>query len=490
MRARAMIETLSSQPSRNSEACAARIVAKLQAAGFSAYFVGGCVRDRLMGIAPRDYDIATSAQPQEVEKLFSRTVAVGAAFGVVRVLEEGGGYDVATFRSDGAYPDGRRPSRVIYSSDPRLDVQRRDFTINGLLYDPSCSQVLDFVGGERDIRSGVIRTIGSAELRFREDKLRLVRAIRFAARFGYELEKETLAALRNQAAEVIRVSPERIRDELVRMLTEGYATDGIRRLQEVGLLIHLLPEVVDLQGVPQPPEFHPEGDCWVHTLLMLELMDRSGANREKELREAESRDRPLDRSASLSSAPFGMPTVSYPSATLAMGVLLHDIGKPSTFERKDRIRFNGHADVGARMALRVCERLRFGRKQQERITALVRDHLKFIDLPRMRASTLKRFLGQEGFEEHLELHRLDCLGSHGNLDNWRLAAETLDRSEPEVLHPHPILTGDDLIQMGYTPGPVFREILGSLRDAQLENRVKTRWQAETWVSARFDPGPS
>ena len=490
MRARAMVEPLSSQSFSNSEACAARIVEKLQAAGFSAYFVGGCVRDRLMGIVPRDFDIATSARPQEVVRLFPRTVAVGAAFGVIRVLEEGGGYDVATFRSDGAYPDGRRPCRVIYSSDPRLDVQRRDFTINGLLYDPSSRQVLDFVGGERDIRSGVIRTIGSAELRFREDKLRLVRAIRFAARFGYELETETLAALRYQAEEVTRVSPERIRDELVRMLTEGYAAAGIDRLEEVGLLVHLLPEVTDLKGVPQPPQFHPEGDCWVHTLLMLKLMDRSGTKGGNELQEAGSPDWPADRSSALTSAPFGMATDSYPSATLAMGVLLHDIGKPSTFERKDRIRFNGHADVGARMALRVCERLRFSRKQQERITSLVRDHLKFIDLPRMRASTLKRFLGQEGFEEHLELHRLDCLGSHGNLDNWRLAAETLDRSEPEELHPHPILTGNDLIRMGYTPGPVFREILSSLRDAQLENRVKTLRQAEAWVSARFDPGPS
>ncbi len=485
-----MAESLSSQPFGNSESCAARIAAKLQDAGFSAYFVGGCVRDRLMGIAPKDYDIATSARPQEVGRLFPRTVAVGAAFGVVRVLEKGGSYEVATFRSDGAYPDGRRPSRVTYSSDPRLDVQRRDFTINGMLYDPSSRQVLDFVGGERDIRSGVIRTIGSAELRFREDKLRLVRAVRFAARFGYELEKETLAALRDQAEEVTRVSPERIREELARVLTEGYAADGIRRLQEVGLLVHLLPEVTDLQGVPQPPEFHPEGDCWVHTLLMLELMDRSGTKSERKLPGGEGPDRPADRSALLPSVPFGEAMVPYPSVTLAMGVLLHDIGKPSTFERSDRIRFNGHADVGARMALRVCERLRFSRKQQERITALVRDHLKFIDLPRMRASTLKRFLGQEGFEEHLELHRLDCLGSHGNLDNWRLAAEMLERSVPEELHPQPILTGNDLIQMGYTPGPVFREILGSLRDAQLENQVKTRRQATAWVSARFDPGPS
>ena len=485
-----MVETLSSQPFGSSESCAAGIAAKLQDAGFSAYFVGGCVRDRLMGIAPKDYDIATSARPQEVGKLFPRTVAVGAAFGVVRVLEEGGSYEVATFRSDGAYPDGRRPSRVTYASDPRLDVQRRDFTINGLLYDPSSGQVLDFVGGEQDIRSGIIRTIGSAERRFREDKLRLVRAVRFAARFGYEMEKETLAALRDQAEEVTRVSPERIREELVRILTEGYAADGIRRLQEVGLLVHLLPEVTDLQGVFQPPEFHPEGDCWVHTLLMLELMDRSCRKKEGELREDENSDRPADRSAPPSSVPFGEAMVPYPSVTLAMGVLLHDIGKPSTFERRDRIRFNGHADVGARMALRVCERLRFSRKQQERITALVRDHLKFIDLPRMRASTLKRFLGQEGFEEHLELHRLDCLGSHGNLDNWRLAAEMLDRSAPEEFHPQPILTGNDLIQMGYTPGPVFREILGSLRDAQLENRVTTRLQAKAWVSARFDLGPS
>lgn len=490
MRARAMVATSSSQSFRSTESCAARIVAKLQAAGFLAYFVGGCVRDRLMGIVPKDYDIATSALPQDVERLFPRVVAVGAPFGVLRVLEEGGSYEVATFRSDGAYPDGRRPSRVTYSSDPRLDVQRRDFTINGLLYDPFSREVLDFVGGERDIRAGVIRTIGSAERRFREDKLRLVRAVRFAARFGYELEKKTLAALRDQTAEVTRVSPERIREELVRILTEGYAATGMSRLEEVGLLGHLLPEVTNLKGVSQPPEFHPEGDCWVHTLLMLKLMDRSGIKRESQLLGDGSLDLPADQSALRSSVPFGKTMISYPSFALAMGVLLHDIGKPSTFERRDRIRFNGHADVGARMALRVCERLRCSRKQQERITALVRDHLKFIDLSRMRASTLKRFLSQEGFEEHLELHRLDCLGSHGNLDNWRLAVEMLDCSEPEDLYPQPILNGNDLIQMGYTPGPVFREILSSLRDVQLENRVKTRPQAKAWVSARFDLGPS
>ena len=489
MRANPMVET-HSQAFTSSESCAARIVAKLQAAGFSAYFVGGCVRDRLMGIVPKDYDIATSALPQEVGRLFPRTVAVGAAFGVVRVLEEEGSYEVATFRSDGAYSDGRRPSEVAYSTDPRLDVQRRDFTINGLLYDPSSRQVLDFVGGERDIRSGVIRTIGSAERRFREDKLRLVRAVRFAARFRYELEKETLAAMRDQAEQVTRVSPERIREELARILTEGYAAAGIRRLEQVSLLTHLLPEVTALKGVPQPPEFHPEGDCWVHTLLMLDLMDRSGTEGESGHRRAGGLDRPSDLSTPPTGQPFGMAMASYPSITLAMGVLLHDIGKPSTFERSDRIRFNNHADIGARMALRVCDRLRFSRKQQERITALVRDHLKFIDLPRMRASTLKRFLGQEGFEEHLELHRLDCLGSHGKLDTWRLAAEMLDRSEPEELHPHPILTGNDLIQMGYCPGPVFREILKSLRDAQLENRVKSRRQAKAWVSARFDVSPS
>ena len=301
MRANPMVET-HSQAFTSSESCAARIVAKLQAAGFSAYFVGGCVRDRLMGIVPKDYDIATSALPQEVGRLFPRTVAVGAAFGVVRVLEEEGSYEVATFRSDGAYSDGRRPSEVAYSTDPRLDVQRRDFTINGLLYDPSSRQVLDFVGGERDIRSGVIRTIGSAERRFREDKLRLVRAVRFAARFRYELEKETLAAMRDQAAQVTRVSPERIREELARILTEGYAADGIRGLEQVGLLTHLLPEVTALKGVPQPPEFHPEGDCWVHTLLMLDLMDRSGTEGESSHRRAGDLDRPAD----LSTPPNGL----------------------------------------------------------------------------------------------------------------------------------------------------------------------------------------
>ncbi len=475
-----------SQPFKSSEFCATRIVAELQSAGFAAYFVGGCVRDRLMGIVPKDYDIATSALPQEVGQLFPRTVAVGAAFGVVQVLEEGGSYEVATFRSDGSYSDGRRPDQVIYSTDPRLDVQRRDFTINGLLYDPSSQKVLDFVGGERDIRSGMIRTIGPPERRFQEDKLRLMRAVRFAARFGYELEKETLRALRDGSHEVAQVSPERVRDELARILTEGYAASGILKLEEVGLLAHLLPEVRSLKGVPQPPEFHPEGDCWVHTLLMLDLMDQTkrgrGIGPDGVGRSGQAPGQPAPVSGWVS----GTAVASYPSLTLAMGVLLHDVGKPSTFERKDRIRFNRHAEVGARIALRVCSRFRFSKRQQESITELVRDHLKFKDLPQMRASTLKRFLGQEDFEEHLELHRLDCLGSHGKLDNWRLARETLDRLEPEEIHPDPILTGHDLIQMGYSPGPVFRKILRGLRDAQLENRVQTHQQAKAWVLARFD----
>ncbi len=471
-----------SRPFRSSEVCATGIVTKLRSAGFAAYFVGGCVRDRLMGMVPTDYDIATSALPHEVGQLFPRTVAVGAAFGVVQVLEEGGAYEVATFRSDGSYCDGRRPDRVIYSTDPSRDVQRRDFTINGLLYDPSSQEVLDFVGGEQDIRSGMIRAIGPPGLRFQEDKLRLMRAVRFAARFRYELEKETLCALRDRAHEVAQVSPERLRDELARILTEGYAASGIRKLEEVGLLPHLLPEVLALKGVPQPPEFHPEGDCWVHTLLMLKWMDRTKTGGGIGSDGVGNSDQPAPALGS----PPEKAMAAYPSLTLAMAVLLHDVGKPSTFERKDRIRFNGHADVGARMALRICDRLRFSKKQQERITALVRDHLKFKDLPRMRASTLKRFLGQEDFEEHLELHRLDCLGSHRKLDHWKLARETLDRLEPEEIHPKPILTGNDLIQMGYSPGPIFRKILMSLREAQLEDQVQTRQQARAWVLARFD----
>jgi poly(A) polymerase len=390
------------------------IVTKLRQEGYSAYFAGGCVRDQLMGIPPKDYDVATSARPEQVMRLFSRTVTVGAEFGVVLVLSNGQPVEVATFRSDGNYADGRHPDTVTYTDDARLDVMRRDFTINGLLWDPLSETLLDYVGGHADIRNRIIRTIGDPHQRFQEDKLRLIRAARFSARFGFELEAATRDTIQVLADQILLVSKERLRDELSKILTEGYASHGIQLLETLRLLRPILPEIADLQGVEQPPEFHPEGDVWIHTLLMLQLMDETKQDLARGVNPTAT-----DWSA-LPAAGHSLDTRIYPSMSLALGVLLHDVAKPQTFEIRDRIRFNNHCEVGARMAIQICDRLRFTNKQTERVAQLVRDHLKFKDLPQMRPATLKRFLRQEGFEEHLELHRLDCLGSHRNLDLWRM----------------------------------------------------------------------
>jgi poly(A) polymerase len=456
---------------------AIRILRRLRDSGYEAYFAGGCVRDQVLGIPPTDYDIATSARPDEVLKLFPKALTVGARFGVILVVEEDHPYEVATFRSDGAYENGRHPQDVAFTSDPRLDVRRRDFTMNGLLYDPLAAEILDFVGGRQDIQEKVVRTIGDPRQRFMEDKLRLMRAARFAARFDFRIDAETFYWMERLAPRLAEVSRERIRDELVRMLTEGYAARGLDLLEECRLLPQILPEVSQLKGVEQPLEFHPEGDVWQHTLLMLRLMDQSRTSWAGgevlpgwELLEREGDD---PRAG------------SYPAVTLAIGVLLHDIGKPPTFEIKDRIRFNSHTEVGARMAANICERLRFSNQEEERIVALVRDHLQFKDLPNMGLSTLKRFLRRDGFPEHLELHRLDCLGSHGNLDNWKLALKLLKELRPDEIHPPRLLTGDDLIAMGFTPGKDFKHMLRLVEDAQLDGLIQTAEQARQWVSVRF-----
>jgi poly(A) polymerase len=457
---------------------ALRILKRLRGSGYEAYFAGGCVRDQVLGIPPTDYDIATSARPDEVLKLFPKALTVGARFGVILVVEEGHPYEVATFRSDGAYENGRHPQEVTFTSDPRLDVRRRDFTMNGLLYDPLVGEILDFVGGQQDIQDKVLRTVGDPRQRFMEDKLRLMRAARFAARFDFRIDAETLYWIGRLAANLAEVSRERIRDELVRMLTEGYAARGLDLLEECQLLPQILPEVSQLKGVEQPLEFHPEGDVWQHTLLMLQLMDQS--------RKSWAGGEVLPGSELLAREAEAPQALSYPAVTLAMGVLLHDIGKPSTFEIKDRIRFNSHTEVGARMAAIICERLRFSNQEGERIVELVRDHLQFKDLPNMRLSTLKRFLRRDGFPEHLELHRLDCLGSHGNLDNWRLALKLLKELGPEEIRPPRLLTGDDLIAMGFTPGKDFKQMLRDVEDAQLEGLIRTSEQARQWILGRFD----
>lgn len=453
------------------------IVQKLREAGFSSYFVGGCVRDQVMGRDSKDYDIATSARPEQVMNLFTHTVPIGVQFGVVLVLVDGRSYEVATFRSDGIYPDGRHPREVVYTDDARLDVLRRDFTINGLLYDPLSDEVLDFVGGLNDIHNAQVRTIGDPAQRFREDKLRLIRAVRFASRFNFRLEPHTAKAIEAMADQIVQVSNERLREELIKILTEGFAHPSFQLLDAARLLRPILPEIADLQGVEQPPEFHPEGDVWRHTLLMLRIMDETR-------HQLELGNNPTATDWAVVGGVAGEPA-PYPPLTLAMGVLLHDVGKPATFEVKDRIRFNNHCEEGARLAVRICERFRFTNRQTERIVHLVRDHLKFKDLPQMRPSTLKRFLRQEGFDEHLELHRLDCLGSHRHLDMWCFAKQKREELKPDEMLPIPLISGDDLIELGYRPGPVFKDILKSVEDAQLDLVLRTREEALQWVESRF-----
>lgn len=427
---------------------ATEIVRRLRAEGFQAYLVGGCVRDLVMGREPKDYDVATDATPDQVVQLFPDSLTVGAQFGVVVVPRPEGNVEVATFRSDGRYTDGRHPSEVQYTKTAKEDVQRRDFTLNGLLYDPLEDRMLDYVGGQADIRARRIRTIGDPIQRFSEDRLRMLRAVRFTARFGFALDPPAKEAIRKLAPQTKGVSAERVRDEIVKILTEGQARRGFELLDETTLLQEVLPEVKAMQGVQQPPEFHPEGDVWIHTLLMLGAMQ-------------------------------------HPSLTLALGVLLHDVGKPSTFSVRERIRFDNHVEVGAKMAEAICERLRLSTRETERVVELVRHHLRFKDFPRMRRSTQMRFLRMEGFEEHLELHRLDCLASHGDLCNYELALKMVRETPPEAIKPVPLLRGDDLIAQGYTPGPLFKKILQAVEDAQLEGRIHTRNEALQLVAEQF-----
>ena len=446
---------------------AARSVARtLREAGFAAYFAGGCVRDLLLGVAAKDFDVATSARPEEITGLFARTLAVGAHFGVILVqLEVAGEWvstEVATFRHDGAYTDGRRPDAVRFSTDPREDVTRRDFTINGMLLDPfaedASEAVLDFVGGRKDLTERVVRTIGEPRVRFGEDKLRMLRAVRFAARLGFEIEERTGAAIEQYAGEIRQVSQERIREELTRMLTEGQARRAFEMMQERGLLREVLPEVEKLRGVEQPPQYHPEGDVWVHTMLLLDHL------------------------------PAGA------SATLAWGMLLHDIGKPATYQPAnpekagDRIRFNGHVEVGMRVAEEILGRLRFSNEETAQIVALIRHHMQFGDVRQMKQPTLKRFVRLPLFEEHLALHRADCMSAHGDLRLWEFAKEAFERDEPVEARMPLLVTGRDLIAMGLKPGPKFKEMLVVAEDAQLEGVIATKEEGVELIRERFGAG--
>jgi poly(A) polymerase len=461
---------------------AVQIIRTLRQAGHLAYLVGGCVRDLLLGREPADYDVTTDATPEQVMRIFPETWAVGAQFGVVLVpvtsveppamgLKRGGpecrpsadfpthgksgAVEVATFRSDVGYSDGRHPDEVRYTKDPREDVARRDFTINGMMLDPLVDQplengVLDFVDGRRDLVAGIVRAIGNAEQRFAEDKLRMLRAVRFAARFDYRLEPATLAAIQRLAPLIEQVSRERARDELTKMLTEGHARQAFLLLDNTGLLDQVLPEISRMKGVEQPPQFHPEGDVFVHTLLLLDKL------------------------------PHPCPP------TLAWGALLHDVGKPPTFRvAPDRIRFDGHVEVGVSMAREICRRLRFSNDDMDQVLALVGNHMRFGDALRMKESTLKKFIRMARFEEHLELHRVDCLSSHGNLDAYDYVRERMASLPPEAVRPTPLITGDDLIAAGYVPGQQFKKILTEVEDAQLEARIASKEEAMRLVRRLF-----
>lgn len=451
---------------------AAWVAQALVEAGFAAHFAGGCVRDLLLGRTPDDYDVATSATPDEVMALFTglgrKTLTVGAHFGVVLVCGEGHGQDhaveVATFRHDGAYSDGRRPDAVRFSTEAREDVVRRDFTINGMLLDVALfeangdlqASVLDFVGGREDLKAGVVRAIGDPELRFTEDKLRMLRGVRFAARLGFSIEAGTFRAMKAHAGEIGVVSLERIRDELTRMLTEGSAHAAFEMLDATGLLAEVLPEVTKMHGVEQPPEYHPEGDVFVHTMMLLENL-RAGC-----------------------------------SATLGWGALLHDVGKPATFQPPqgpgDRIRFNGHVEVGVRIAEVILGRLRFSGEETEQILALVRNHMKFGDVTKMKRSTLMRFLRMPQFEEHLALHWMDCMAAHGRMEMYWFAKREYESVPVEEMRPALLVTGKDLIAAGYRPGPRFKEMLEMAEDAQLEGRIGSREQGLEMVRERFGTG--
>ncbi len=432
---------------------AEQIIRTLRDHNHQAYLVGGCVRDLLLGREPADYDVTTDATPDQVMRIFPETYAVGAQFGVVLVPVRDNAnntIEVATFRSDIGYSDGRHPDQVRFSKSAQEDVERRDFTINGLLFDPIRNEFLDFVGGREDLAAGIIRTIGPADLRFTEDKLRMLRAVRFAARFGYVIEPGTFAAIQKLAAGIDQISRERVRDELTKMLTEGHARQAFLLLDETGLLKEVLPQISAMKGVAQPAEFHPEGDVFVHTLLLLENL------------------------------PQPCP------ATLAWGAFLHDVGKPPTFRvAPDRIRFDNHVDVGVKMAEDICRRLRFSNDDTEQILALVANHMRFSHVSQMKDSTFKRFVRMPDFDQHLELHRLDCQASHRNLASYNLTRERIAATPPEAIRPAPLIAGGDLIAAGYLPGPRFKEILAQVEDAQLEGRLQSRDSALEYVRREF-----
>ena len=426
---------------------AVEIVRRLKRAKAEAFLVGGCVRDLIMERSPKDFDVATSARPDQVSKLFARTIPIGVQFGVLLVLEKGFSYEVATFRTDLGYKDGRHPEGVRFST-PRQDALRRDFTINGLFYDPLKRQVIDYVDGRKDIKKRLIRAIGDPARRFEEDRLRMLRAVRFAVNLGFQLDPGLLSAIQRSAREVTRVSAERIRDELIKLFTGPHPARGLELLDESGLLSVLMPEVDRMKGVAQPPEFHPEGDVYLHTKLLLRHLKT-------------------------------------PSSVLAFGGLLHDVGKPPTFKVAERIRFDGHDRVGADMARRILRRLRFSNNEIDAISYLVANHMRFKDVQKMRLSTLKRFIGAPTFREEMKLHRADCLASHGDLGNWEFLKKKVKELPRKVIKPKPLVNGHDLLKAGYAQGPLIGNILRAVEEKQLEGEITSRAQALEWVAGAF-----
>jgi len=424
------------------------IVQKLQDAGFIAYYAGGCVRDQLMGGEPHDFDIATNAHPEQVQKLFRRTVAVGAHFGVIVVLDGSFEFQVATFRNDGQYLDGRRPESVSFAT-PEEDAARRDFTVNGLFFDPIADRLIDFVGGQQDLAKKLLRAIGNPYDRFREDRLRLLRAVRFGTTLGFDLESATWRAVCENALHINEVSAERIREELVKIFLSPRRVRGFDLLDESGLLAATLPELEALKGCEQPPQFHPEGDVFVHTRIMLGLLPAQ---------------------------------VSVP---LVFSVLFHDIGKPATFsvDPDGRIRFSGHDKLGAEMTEVVMSRLRFSRAEIDATVEAVANHMVFKDVQQMRVAKLKRFLARPHIEDELELHRVDCTSSHGMLDNYAYLNAKRAEFASEPLIPPPLITGRDLMALGLKPGPRFSEILEAVQSRQLEGTLTTRESALEWVKS-------
>ena len=437
------------EPKNEKRRQAEEIVKRLRREGFEAFFVGGCVRDHLRGVVPGDYDIATSALPDQIMGLFERTVAVGAKFGVIVVVVDGASYEVATFRSDDLYEDGRRPAKVRFTT-AREDVLRRDFTVNALMMDPESGEIIDYAGGRRDLEKKIIRTVGDPAVRFGEDYLRMLRAVRFAANFGFAIDPETFRAISIHADKILNISAERISEELQKILTRGGARRGFELMSESGLLRVILPEVERMRGVGQPPRFHPEGDVWHHTMMMLDILSAE--------------------------------TAPDTSAVLAWGVLLHDVGKPlSRTEDENGVHFYGHTKLGEHIAYDLARRYRFSNARREGVIDLIHHHMAFMNVQKMRPSRLKKFLRMPGFDLHLQLHRLDCLASHGMLDHYHFCQDQLRTLEHEALHPPRILTGNDLIAMGFAPGKRIGEILQALEVEQLENRIHNKEQAVWYV---------